>query len=213
MKKLLTITLVLFTVISVNAQSLSDLVFESTITPTTTSVDLTFNYNGISAGDKFEWQLILAKADESPDWGSKNITYLTDITPNGIGSGTQTITFNVSNGPINGEVYTWAGKITVASTGVDLYNNTGNLVTISTTAGLEDAKSNAIAIYPNPVLDEIFVKNLSEVNQVKVIDITGKTVKNVNDFNQSNSINVSALNKGVYFLIFDNKKQVKFLKN
>jgi len=133
---ILTLVVLLLSVSSLKSQSLSNLIFESKITDATSSISITFDYAGISAGDKFEWQLIKALGDGSPDWGSgRNVWYSGNITPSSTGSGTQTIVNSTYNTPVAGEVFTWAGKITLASDGSDTgYNNTGNLVTIDNTA-------------------------------------------------------------------------------
>lgn len=117
---------------TMNAQSLSNLKFEKEITSKTTTVKLTFDYSDVSKGDVFEWQLFVALPDGTPDWKSgRNIAWQGNVAPKSVGSGTQTLTFNVYNDPAKGEVFTWVGKITLASDGSDTgYNNKGNLVTI-----------------------------------------------------------------------------------
>ena len=73
---ILTLVVLLLSVSSLKSQSLSNLIFESKITDATSSISITFDYAGISAGDKFEWQLIKALGDGSPDWGSgRNVWY------------------------------------------------------------------------------------------------------------------------------------------
>ena len=215
-KTLLFLAITFFTFSSVSAQSFSNLVFESVITPTTTEITLKFDFEGVSAGDKFEWQLILAKADGSPDWGQKNIAYETAITPNNTGSGTQTVTFGVYNNPANGEVYTWAGKITLASDSSDTgYNNTGNLVTISNTASVSDFENLKISMYPNPSSDFINISNDNlSIKNIKIFNVIGKKIAeiNVND-NKIINIDIQNLSKGIYLLSADNKATVKFIKN
>ena len=150
--------------------------FESAITVTTATVTLTFDFDGVVTGDTFEWQLILAKADESTDWGQKNIAYGTAIVPINEGAGTQTVTFGIYNDPANGEKYTWAGKITLKSDGSDTgYNNTGNLVTISATASVEDTFSKQISLYPNPSSDVLNISNKGlDINNIQIFSLTGK---------------------------------------
>lgn len=213
MKKLL-LLLIALSVFTVNAQTLSNLVFETTITPTTTSVDLTFDFDGVSAGDTFEWQLVLALPDGSPDWGSgRNIAYSTGIIPNATGSGTQTVSIGTDNTPVDGEVFTWTGKITLASDGSDTgYNNTGNLVTISSTAGINDVNGTSIQVYPNPTSDKLFIQNLLEVNKIRIIDISGRKVLEFNNTKNLKSIDVSNLTNGIYFLRTDLGSQLKFIK-
>ena len=216
-KKLLFLTVItLISFNSLSSQTFSNLVFESTISPTTTTVTLTFDFEGVSAGDTFEWQLILAKAsDGSPDWGQKNIAYETAITPNNTGSGTQTVTFGIYNDPADAEVYTWAGKITLGADSSDTgYNNTGNLVTISNTASVEDTFINQIFLYPNPSADVLNISNKNlEIKSIQIFSFAGKKVI---DFKSNNkeliSVDVSNLSKGIYLVSAGGKKMAKFLK-
>lgn len=213
-KKLLLCISLITSAFIVNAQSLSNLVFETEIAPSATTVDITFDYTGISTGDVFEWQLFLALPDGSPDWGSgRNIAYEGNIVPTAVGSGTQTVTLNVFNTPVNGEVFTWVGKITLASDGSDTgFNNTGNLVTISdalsTTAYFQ---SDAISFYPNPVENELNIVNSgSEIRSISILDITGKVV--IQNMNFIETIDVSNLKQGFYFLRTNDRRTLKFLK-
>tara|TARA_R110002096_G_scaffold435039_1_gene659178 strand:- start:549 stop:1202 length:654 start_codon:yes stop_codon:yes gene_type:complete len=214
-KKLLLLFILTFSFATIKAQTLSNLVFETTITPTTTTVDLTFDFSGVSTGDTFEWQLILALPDGSPDWGAgRNITYLTGIVPDAVGSGTQTVNLGVYNTPVIDEVFTWAGKITLGANGSDVgYNNTGNLVTISATAGLEDVNANGIVMYPNPVSDIINIKsNLLGAKSIVIFDVRGGVVKTIGNAKDLDFVNVNQLTSGFYFLTTDNGKKFKFLK-
>ena len=214
-KKLLFLTVVtLMSLTSINSQTLSNLVFESTILPTTTTVNLTFDFDGVAASDTFEWQLITALGDGSPDWGEKNIAYQTTITPNNTGSGTQTVTLGIYNNPADGEVYTWAGKITLGSDGSDTgYNNAGNLVTISSTASTEDFISKEISMYPNPSSEVLNISNKKlEIESVQIFTLNGKKVLEYKSKEEIISLDISNLSKGIYLVSVGNKKIAKFLK-
>ncbi|SEQ05004.1 Por secretion system C-terminal sorting domain-containing protein [Hyunsoonleella jejuensis] len=214
MKKLLFCTTLLLSVYASNAQGFSNLVFDTTIPPTATTVDVTFDYSGISTGDVFEWQLFLANPDGSPNWGSgRNIAYEGNIVPTSMGSGTQTVTINIFNTPVDGEVFTWAGKITLGSDGSDTgFNNTGNLVTISSTASVEEVvNKNSILIFPNPV-ENILNIDLMGVPSEKasILDMTGKVVMKL--LNITTEIDVSNLEQGFYFLKTNDNRSFKFVK-
>ena len=115
--------------------------------------------------------------------------------------------------PVDGEVFTWTGKITLASNGSDTgYNNAGNLVTISSTASVSDVNQNSIKVYPNPTSGKLYINTLSQVKKNKIIDISGRTVKDFNNVNSLKSIDVSNLAPGIYFLRTDLGSQFKFLK-
>jgi hypothetical protein len=85
---------------------------------------------------------------------------------------------------------------TTTSKQVDIYVNTAAL-----SVGVnekESAASNFI-IYPNPASTDInvFLPNNTTATSIQVIDVTGKVVASINN---SNSINVSALAKGIYYV-------------
>jgi len=213
MKKLLLTVTLFSSVFTVNAQDLTNLVFATEILPSATTVDLTFDYSGISAGDVFEWQLFLALPDGSPDWGSgRNIAYEGNIMPTAVGSGTQTVTLNVFNDPVDGETFTWTGKITLASDGSDTgFNNAGNLVTVSSTASIDEFQRNRISIYPNPVENELTIEAEGlGIDFVTILDLSGRVI--VENIDATETINVSTLKQGLYFLRTNDRRIVKFIK-
>ncbi|MDR0830786.1 MAG: T9SS type A sorting domain-containing protein [Prevotellaceae bacterium] len=74
-------------------------------------------------------------------------------------------------------------------------------------------ESEKIIIYPNPAADELFIMNNEKLimnNYAQIFDITGKSIYNL-QFTIYNSINVSTLQQGIYFLKIDNQI-LKFIK-
>ncbi|MBP6430856.1 MAG: T9SS type A sorting domain-containing protein [Ferruginibacter sp.] len=59
--------------------------------------------------------------------------------------------------------------------------------------------SDKITIYPNPVTDEINIVNWNKVQEVQLLDATGKTIKQWQAVTSS-KLNVNKINAGVYFL-------------
>jgi len=214
-KKLLFLAIAVFTLSAISAQNLTSLVFEPTILPTG-DVSLTFDYDGVSAGDTFEWQLLLALPDGSPDWGSgRNVAYLTGIVPDNTGAGTQTVTLGLYNMPVEGEVFTWAGKITLGSDGSDTgYNNTGNLVTISNTASTNEFENLKISMYPNPSSDFINISNDNlEIKNIQIFNLIGKKITEIKaQNNRVINIDISNFSKGIYLISVDNRASAKFVK-
>jgi hypothetical protein len=215
-KKLLLILSIVLVSNTIKSQSFSNLVFESTVLPTG-DVTLTFDYEGVSAGDTFEWQLMLALEDGSPDWANgRNIAYQTAIVPNETGTGTQTVTLGLYNTPVDGEVFTWTGKITLASDNSDTgYNNTGNLVTISSTAGVNDFVSqDKISIYPNPSSEVLNISNkYLDIKSVQIFSIIGKKVTELKVGKKTLiSIDISNLSKGIYLISTGSNRTAKFVK-
>jgi hypothetical protein len=73
---------------------------------------------------------------------------------------------------------------------------------------LENEKIN-FSVYPNPVSERLFVK-LLDVNvdllKMTINDLNGRTMMVVNNTDLQNSIDVSMLPQGVYFVqLMDNK--------
>lgn len=84
--------------------------------------------------------------------------------------------------------------------------------------GLDDLAQNVeLKFYTNPVEDRLdFVINTSQIMNYSVVDISGKTVLNGQTESNQNSINVSDLERGIYFLQLNGNKQngitKKFIK-
>lgn len=111
-------------------------------------------------------------------------------------------------------------KVYWTSGEVDIINNPTINESLNITEGSaplsvgENLLSN-VSIYPNPVVNELTINSSIDLENsvVAIFDIQGKKV--YNSYFNSNTINVSALESGVYFLrIIQNNKKVnlKFIK-
>lgn len=82
------------------------------------------------------------------------------------------------------------------------------------TQGLdENTLLNAIRVYPNPVVDELTINNMSNsVVSFEVVDINGKVISVTNTVAQSTSISTSNWNKGVYFVRFSSESATAVVK-
>lgn len=70
---------------------------------------------------------------------------------------------------------------------------------ISVATGIEKLNDVTVSVYPNPVTNSInFELDLTRFN-VKIIDVTGKTIKNINSMNSKLTISTSDINNGIYF--------------
>jgi hypothetical protein len=82
--------------------------------------------------------------------------------------------------------------------------------------GISDYKSENenYVIYPNPPMGELTVEIIElEISTIEIVDITGKRVKNCSFVN--NTINVSELPSGMYFMVLYSEGQKivrKFVK-
>ena len=85
-------------------------------------------------------------------------------------------------------------------------------VTLNGSLAVENFSKNSIQLYPNPVTNQINITNATDINSFKIYDNIGKLVLK-SDRIISNSIEVSNLSSGVYFLKLDNEKTIKFIKN
>lgn len=78
----------------------------------------------------------------------------------------------------------------------------------TTVGGINGITTGSISVYPNPATDFIRIDNSGNaIGTVKLVDMSGRTVGEY-DFKAENTatIDVSMLEKGVYFLITDNGK-------
>lgn len=86
-----------------------------------------------------------------------------------------------------------------------------NLVTplvLPDVSGVSVPKTNALMITPNPALNSITIKGVSESNQYQVFCSTGACVLN----GKGSEVNVSSLESGMYMLSVDTNRCAKFLK-
>lgn len=68
-------------------------------------------------------------------------------------------------------------------------------------------------VYPNPVSDVLNFSGFSEINSIKFVDLSGRTILNQEIAgSQSPSVNVSLLSNGVYFAIVNDNQNIKFIK-
>jgi len=69
------------------------------------------------------------------------------------------------------------------------------------------------SLYPNPVSDIINFSGFSEINSIKIVDLSGRTIINQNSADtQTPTVDVSQLSNGVYFAIVNENENIKFIK-
>ena len=83
------------------------------------------------------------------------------------------------------------------------------------TSNVNAAHHNLWSIYPNPVVGkELFIsgKNVENIKKISIIDASGRLIKQENlPFRNKNSVDVSALQSGIYIIKIDNE-MVKMIK-
>jgi minor extracellular serine protease Vpr len=73
---------------------------------------------------------------------------------------------------------------------------------------------NIINIYPNPSRDELYINSKNTIEKATILSIDGKIIKSIS--NNTNTLDVSFLNPGMYFLNIKSNntiKTLKFIKN
>ena len=99
---------------------------------------------------------------------------------------------------INGEMY--VGSIQ------------GNIYKITDAAlGLNSINQNQLEIYPNPTDEILFLKNFNKPIDLIIYDINGRIVIEYNNYSLA-QINLSELDKGIYFIQIDHSSIQKIIK-
>lgn len=99
--------------------------------------------------------------------------------------------------------------------GNDIYTIEQTEVTIDATLGLSnqilDQRNTSLKVYPNPVINTLYISNPSEdISTYDIFSTTGKLIKNVTG---KEGIDVSFLAKGIYILKNKERGMIKFIKN
>jgi len=88
-----------------------------------------------------------------------------------------------------------------AATVLALYNESNPTVGVN-----ENPIPNQIRLYPNPSSSQLNITSSEALEKISIIDLTGKTIRTI--VNPSNSIDVSELSKGLYFLQVHSKNGI-----
>lgn len=76
---------------------------------------------------------------------------------------------------------------------------------------VEDVHSDEVLFYPNPVAEVLYLQIDKEIDKIQIIDVMGKIW--VDEKNPSSSpLNVSHLNKGIYFIQIEDEGKLKTAK-
>lgn len=83
------------------------------------------------------------------------------------------------------------------------------------TLGVDDFSADVFSVYPNPVIDVLNIRSAVTVDKIAIYDVLGKNVLEATPDVVSPSIDMSALNSGIYLIqvtIGNASKTVKVLK-
>ena len=95
---------------------------------------------------------------------------------------------------------------TVVVTAEDGTTTSVYTITFNVITDINQSAANRLSVYPNPARDQIVIKGLdSGMSEIKILDITGKVVKNVNVSGDRMNVDISDLKAGYYFIKANNK--------
>ena len=214
---LLTLSLALLGILNSNAQSIN---FTSTLTEAEigSTVTVTFEYSIASDGyiycaiellDDFTYQSTVADAELNPAPAGTNVSGSFDLT---IPEGT-TPTMDLT-GNLNCKM-----KIELKDSNFQYLEGDFPSTEINLTETLSNTEFDAeepFTIYPNPSTDFVEINGFDNLStsKITIFNTLGQKVFQ-NENLQSNRINVSSLNSGVYFMLiqdYSSKQTVKFIK-
>lgn len=110
----------------------------------------------------------------------------------------------------NGQYYKIDTALFTPAYGAYVKGASSNL-TITGSLSTTSFNENKVKLYPNPVSDVLNITTSSSFNSYEIYDVIGKVVLKAKGI-QSNQIDVSKLEKGIYLIKFDDKFVNKFIK-
>ena len=104
------------------------------------------------------------------------------------------------------------GSVTVVDSDVSV-----DVTLTSTSTGLGASGAGSFRIYPNPARDQLMIEHAGGILHIEVYNLTGQLLRSIqDDTGTSATIDISELNKGIYFLNISSEKGmnnvVKFSK-
>ena len=152
------------------------------------------------------------RKDDIAAAGQKNITTFADGWTTISGIPATTTSYTLSDLADN-STYEW--RLTAVGSSDETPVPGPSFTTEVKSMGTEDLSPQAKAtLYPNPVKDVLYFSTSGKVTQAEIYDLNGRLVKTAAVFN--NSVNVSDLANGLYFIVLHTDKGVikeKFIKN
>ena len=93
-------------------------------------------------------------------------------------------------------------------------NNLGVVFKYGLTLGIDDFSTNndGLSFCPNPSKDFITFQNITKKSTLEIFDVSGKKLIQLDVDSNSNSVNISSLSEGIYFLKIHNQFAGKLVK-
>lgn len=88
---------------------------------------------------------------------------------------------------------------------------TSSNVTLNGPLAVADFNRNSVKIYPNPASNQINISDVTDINSYEIYNVVGKLILK-SDRLFSNTIDISELSPGAYFLKLGADKTIKFIK-
>jgi len=85
-------------------------------------------------------------------------------------------------------------------------------ITEGETLSTNESKLNSINLYPNPVLDNLYIESTNLINRILIHDIYGKVILKHNPNQLLTILNTESLSHGVYFVDISGKNTRKVIK-
>lgn len=161
------------------------------------------------------------------DYSGQDLSNANNVIVKMLVGGTFADTANIASVPIT----TASGQVTVTltptaavepsimqirtSSSVNFANSGDNIFDygwkiVAGTASVDDfGIEKELVVFPNPAKDLLNIKGNKTPSSYKIVNLLGKNVK---ESTFTNTIDISKLNSGLYFLIYDNKTFSKFIK-
>ena len=158
---------------------------------------------------------VLDRVDSNLSWRFDNIQLPPSVADQNIGKGYVTFKVKPKVGYATGDIIPNTAGIFFDFNPVIVTNTF--LTEFVASLAVDEFENNNFIFYPNPVYDElnVSVKNSNNtINQINVYDVLGKTMlrQKAPKASQTESINVSQLAKGVYFVEVTTNNQAKVIK-
>ena len=113
----------------------------------------------------------------------------------------------IDNYTLNGQTYTQSGTYTQIIQNTNGCDSTITLNLQLSFTNLNEGLLNELKVYPNPSAGLLFFENAyMNYSEIKMLDPMGRIVLSCNLKSNLNSIDVSMLETGIYFLYFDGFK-------
>ncbi len=132
------------------------------------------------------------------DTYSENLTGLTDGETMSLTETGSTITAAIMDMAGLSGTFEVCLQVTYLGTDANTENNT-TCVSITRTTGLDEISNNIVSIYPNPARNQITLVNAENTNVI-IFNLLGEIVASIDNASASQTIDISELTEGTYFV-------------